>query len=249
MKDYYVKINYLYNSGFVMETKNYILIFDYYLDMAASSVKGISNGTIGAEDLKKDKRVLVFSSHSHADHFNPVILQWRAIRQDINYILSSDIETSDRDGRIYFMAPYENLTIDDVYIKAYGSTDIGNSFYIKVDGIPVFHAGDLNWWHWWDEDENYNEKAEKNFKEEIDKIKEEEIDIAFFPVDPRLKGSYSLGGEYFIKSIQPKIFIPMHFGENYDSTKQFSKYIERLSMPVKVIEIDYRGQEILVNDI
>lgn len=241
-----VKINYLYNSGFIMETKNYILIFDYYLDISASSVKSKVNGTIGEEDIRCNKKIFVFSSHSHADHFNPVIFKWKSIRPDINYILSNDIQISEIDEKIYFMRPYENFKIDEVQIKTYGSTDIGVSFYIKVDGITVFHAGDLNWWHWWDEDDAYNDKAEKSFKEEIDRIKDISSDIAFFPVDPRLKESYSLGAEYFIKSVSPKVFIPMHFGENYEITKLFAKYIKRTNLSVKVMKIDYRGQELKV---
>jgi L-ascorbate metabolism protein UlaG (beta-lactamase superfamily) len=246
MINYDVKISYLYNSGFIMETKNYVLIFDYYLDISAASVKSKSNGTIGEGDIRNNKKVFVFSSHSHEDHFNPVIFKWKSIRKDINYILSSDIQISEKDENIYYMGPYENLNIDDVRIKTYGSTDIGVSFHINVDGITVFHAGDLNWWHWWDEDKDYNEKAEKSFKEEIDRIKDTSSDIAFFPVDPRLKESYSLGGEYFIKKVSPKIFIPMHFGENYEITKLFAKYIERSNRSVKVMKLKYRGQEIKI---
>lgn len=246
MINYDVKINYLYNSGYFIETKNYILIIDYYLDISTSYIKSISNGTIGEADLKKNKKIFVFCSHSHKDHFNPVIFEWKSFIQDINYILSSDIQICDVDEKIYFVEPYANLTIDGIHIKTYGSTDIGVSFYIEVDGITIFHAGDLNWWHWWDEDKSYNEKAEKNFKEEIDKLKGIESDIAFFPVDPRLKESYSLGGEYFIKSVNPKIFIPMHFGDNYEITKLFAKHIERLDLPIKIMKLAYRGQEMKI---
>lgn len=238
-----IKINYLYNSGFIIETENYILIFDYYLDISPGYRKSKNKGTIGEEDIKKNKKVLVFSSHSHEDHFNPIIFKWKSIRQDINYILSNDIQICDKDEKMYFMEPYNYLIVEGVQIKTYGSTDIGVSFYIKVDGISIFHSGDLNWWHWWDEDRAYNEKAEKDFKEEIDKLMDIESDIVFFPVDPRLKENYYLGGEYFIKNVNTKVFIPMHFGENYEITKLFAKHIERLNKAVRVIEIDCRGQE------
>ena len=48
--------------------------------------------------------------------------------------------------------PMKNLSLKGVKIKAFGSTDIGISFLVSVDGVDIFHAGDLNWWHWWDED-------------------------------------------------------------------------------------------------
>jgi L-ascorbate metabolism protein UlaG (beta-lactamase superfamily) len=86
--------------------------------------------------------------------------------------------------------------------------------------------------------------SESLFKAHIDKLKvEKSIDIAFFPVDPRLKESYYIGGEYFAKQIQPKLFIPMHFGEEISITKDFAKKMR--DFHIKAVEIDYSGQEII----
>lgn len=244
MRDFGVKINYLYNSGFALQTKDHLLIFDYFKDSVDSGNKNASSGAIGETDLRYHKEVLVFSSHNHKDHFNPAILNWKNIRGDIKYIISSDIVLDKKDTGIYVLSPYEEINIKDVYIKAYGSTDAGVSFLIKADGVNIFHSGDLNWWHWWDESREDNEKAEKSFKEEIEKIKGEDVDIAFFPVDPRLKDDYYMGAEYFIKEINPGVLIPMHFGSNYDITKKFSD--KEKGLPAKIIEITHRGQEILL---
>jgi len=51
------------------------------------------------------------------------------------------------------MRPGQDALLDDVGIHMYGSTDEGGSFYIKtntanIDSDSIFHAGDLNWWHW-----------------------------------------------------------------------------------------------------
>ena len=35
---------------------------------------------------RKDKKVSVFSSHIHHDHFNPEILKWHEINKNIKYI-------------------------------------------------------------------------------------------------------------------------------------------------------------------
>jgi L-ascorbate metabolism protein UlaG (beta-lactamase superfamily) len=48
-----MKIEYIFHSGFTVETDNYFLVFDYY--------KGKIN-------LREDKRTVVFSSHNHGDH-------------------------------------------------------------------------------------------------------------------------------------------------------------------------------------
>lgn len=244
MKSFGVKINYLYNSGFSVETKRHLMVFDYYLDTVNTGSKGIINGAISLEDLNTDKDIIIFASHSHKDHFNPVILEWGKNREKITYILSSDIVSAEKNSNINMIAPYESMKVGQINVKAYGSTDIGVSFLVNVDGISIFHSGDLNWWHWWDENEEVNKIAEKGFKDEIEKIKEESIDIAFFPVDPRLKQSYALGAELFIDKIKPQVLIPMHFGEKYEITEKFSQEMKDRS--TKVIKINRRGQEILL---
>jgi L-ascorbate metabolism protein UlaG (beta-lactamase superfamily) len=136
----------------------------------------------------------------------------------------------------------EEIELGEVYIRALGSTDLGVSFLVKVDGVVLFHSGDLNWWYWWDDTKEEIESMEKAFKGEIEKLNGEKVDITFFPVDPRLKHNYYLGGEYFIEQIAPKVFIPMHFGEDYDTTLRFKSKAERPG--VNVIEISKRGQRI-----
>jgi L-ascorbate metabolism protein UlaG (beta-lactamase superfamily) len=239
---YNVNVNYLFNSSFIVETKNYLIVFDYYKDSVEKGNKNKANGAISINDLSTDKKILVFVSHSHADHYNPIIFKWADKFSNIQYILSSDIKTEKLEKKIYMIAPYEEIMLDDVYIKAYGSTDIGVSFLIKVDSIAIFHAGDLNWWYWKDDSKTEIENAEIWYKAEVSKIKEESIDIAFFPVDPRLEDKYYLGGEYFIDETSPKTFIPMHFGENYDITKQFAKMMKKKA--TRVIEITHRGEQI-----
>lgn len=234
-----VKINYLYNSGFVVETESALLIFDYYLDDAIEKDKYIQNGYIGAKDLDINKKILVFCSHSHFDHFNPIIFTWKQFNSDIDYVLSSDIK-SKNDSNIHYISPHEKICIGNVQINTFGSTDLGVSFHVLVDGVSIFHAGDLNWWDWYDETKENNLKMENAFKNKISKIKAEKIDIAFFPVDPRLMESYYLGGEYFIKEVNPKLFIPMHFGNNFEITDKFADKFKALNC--NIIAIKSRGQ-------
>lgn len=244
MEKYNIKVNYLFNSGFLIETKNYLLIFDYYLDCVDEGQIDVSNGVITEKELLTNKKILVFTSHGHEDHFNPIILDWRKKRQDIKYILSSDIELRDEDESINIVSSYDTLDIEGVSIKTYGSTDAGISFWLRVDDVSIFHAGDLNWWHWFDESEEFNQNQERVFKQEIERIKDNKVDIAFFPVDPRLIESYYLGGEYFIKELNPKILIPMHFGRNYEVIKKFTSKVRNYE--TRVLEITKRGEEMLL---
>ena len=219
-----VKVEHIFHSGFTVETENFLLVFDYY------------KGNISL----KDKKTIIFSTHSHDDHFNSEILEWSNNIEDVDYIFSSDIEIMDSNKRIYKMDAYESLTLDNVSIKTFGSTDMGVSFFVNVDGIDIFHAGDLNWWYWNDDTEEEKISMEKSFKEEIKKIKELSVDIAFFPVDPRLESAFSFGGEYFIKEIKPKYFFPMHFGDKFHTSLDFIHKIGNID--TNIVEITHRNQ-------
>lgn len=245
-----IKINYLYNSGFIIETEGHIIVIDYYKDSPTGYKKRKENGTLSQEDLKTEKDVLVFATHSHSDHFNPVVFEWSREKDNFNYILSSDIKLTSKYKNINFISPYEEINIKNVKVKAYGSTDLGVSLLIKVDGCTIFHAGDLNWWNWWDESNEYNSLMEKNFKAEVKKIKDDDndVDICFFPVDPRLRESFNLGAEYFIRNIRTKVFVPMHFGEEYKITRELADLMRnnQEAQNLKIVEIEARGQEILL---
>ncbi len=221
-----VKVHYLYHSGFVVETTHRLLIFDYY------------QGTVPLGD----KPVYVFSSHSHPDHYNPVILSWPTERTNIQYVFSSDIQVKQPQRNITIMSPYEEILVDDIRIKTFGSTDLGVSFLVSCEGIDIFHAGDLNWWYWWEDSPAGIAEAEAAFKSEIAKIKGEHIDLAFFPVDPRLEHNYGLGAEYFIKEIKPRFLIPMHFGDDCQVAVTFTDSMHNCS--TKVIALTRREQSI-----
>ncbi len=226
-----IKVKYIYHSGFQVETNKHIFVFDYYL---------------GSVDLNNShKKVYIFSSHSHPDHFNPQILDWKTKYHDITYILSSDITVNQHGDNVYFLSPYEEIQVDNIRIKAYGSTDLGVSFLVLSDNFTLFHAGDLNWWYWWQDTPEGIQKAEKWFKEEISRIKGEAIDIAFFPVDPRLEHLYCVGADYFIQEVAPLYLIPMHFANDFEAPK---RYAEKTNWPqTHVIPITKKEQEIILD--
>ena len=76
----------------------------------------------------------------------------------------------------------------------------------------------------------------------MEKLMGKKIDIAFFPVDPRLEQAYYYGGKYFIEKIKPKYFIPMHFQDSYTITTKFKKLIESEGLDTKVFNLNKRGE-------
>lgn len=228
-----IKIKYLYHSGFLIETDKHLLVFDYYQGQAEEFVK------------ESSKSVVIFSSHSHPDHYNPVILEWQKERADIQYVFSQEISVPPKTKNLHFLSPYETLEIADLKVKAYNSTDIGVSFLVQAEGIRLFHAGDLNWWDWCSDTPEDRVKAEKGFKDEVQKIKGEIIDIAFFPVDPRLEQNYSAGAEYFIQELAPRVFIPMHFADRPEAAAGLESKLK--TGPSQILKLLQRGQEVILN--
>ena len=69
-----LKIYYIYHSCFLVETKDYLIVFDYFKKPLKNKNDDIS---LEEKILNTEKKVLVFSSHSHYDHFNKEIFYWK----------------------------------------------------------------------------------------------------------------------------------------------------------------------------
>lgn len=218
---------YIYHSGFAIETPECILIIDYYEDSIDKD-----RGVVHERLLREKKRMYVLSTHSHHDHYNPDILQWRDLKKDITYIFSKDIEPliSKVPENVTFIDKDGIFTDELLTVKAFGSTDLGVSFKIELGGKVIFHAGDLNNWHW-NEESTVDEikEAESFYERELNHVAKftKYIDLAMFPVDPRLGKDYMLGAEQFIDKIPTKLFVPMHFGLSYDRAKGISSFANR----------------------
>ena len=71
------------HCGFAVKTRSRLLIFDYFSRAGRRPDKpSLANGFINPEEIK-DQDVTVFVSHSHGDHFDPVILSWRPVVKNI----------------------------------------------------------------------------------------------------------------------------------------------------------------------
>ncbi|MCI1965351.1 MAG: MBL fold metallo-hydrolase [Oscillospiraceae bacterium] len=202
------EIRYLHHSAFSLETDHHFLIFDYYLDVPKGC--GLSKGVVDPEQIR-DKNVVVFASHSHPDHYSPRIFSWRKTIPTIRYLLASQIHPPEDAVKI---APNETINLGDLSVRGLESTDEGVAFLIRMDGLCIYHAGDLNWWHWDGEPEDANAEMGRRYREQIDTLRGEKIDVAFLPVDPRQKQNALLGFNYFMKTVGANAVIPMHsFGK------------------------------------
>ena len=235
-------VYYIYHSAFVIELGKSILIFDFY--------KFPNNKINKKEEFfnrfikRTDKKVYVFATHSHPDHFNKEILTWSKINENIKYILSDDIRIH-KHKNFYFTKEDDSFELDNLKINTFGSTDLGSSFYINTENKNIFHSGDLHFWHWEDDTPEEEKTMYDAYMVQLEKIKKmDRIDIAFVPVDPRLGVNTLEGVELFYKYLKPKIIIPMHFSDDYSQMKNFIESFKNINH-VKVIEIKDNMEKIL----
>ena len=107
-------------------------------------------------------------------------------------------------------------------IETLTSTDEGVAFLVTLpDGRTVFHAGDLNWWHWEGEDKGWNRNMEANFKRYTQPLQGRRIDLAMLPLDPRLGEAGFWGPAYFLEKADIRRFLPMHQWGDFDFTRKF----------------------------
>lgn len=214
-----MRVNYIKHSGFSVELESLILIFDYY------------DGKL--PEFPDNKPLYIFASHNHHDHFNPFIFNLGKGRDNVFFILSSDIDIEsvfsknlDKksfENKITIVSHDFNINVGDINITTLKSTDKGVAFLVKAEDKSIYHAGDLNCWIWADESEVYNLNMAKDYKREVDKLIKEDLDIAFLPLDPRLEESAFLGFEYFIDKIKVKDVFPMHFWEDHEIIFKFKE--------------------------
>ncbi len=206
-------VKYLGHSGFWIETERVQYLFDY--------IRGDLPENAG------EKPLYVFASHIHRDHFAPALLFAEPLlSRTKEYFFGFDIRKlferkreqwlNGADPRVTFCGPEGELETEDFHLTLLHSTDEGVAFYIREGDVNIYHAGDLNWWHWDQDEYSVNRDREVRFKRQIGPIGGERIDAACVPLDPRLSGAYRFGMDHFLEITDAKAVFPMHFWEDYD---------------------------------
>lgn len=229
-----MKITYLDHSGFAVEYKKYVLIFDWY--------KG------KLPEFDSEKEIYVFSSHSHYDHFDRKIFELENIYPNIRYVLSADITEKPVPSKVWFVIADKEYRIGNLKVQTLHSTDAGVAFLVYVDDRIIYHAGDLNWWHWEEESEYYNEQMRMDYQKEIHKLKNIRIDVAFVPLDPRQEEQYYWGLDYFMKhtDTDTELVFPMHMWGHYEvyeklmnnpQAESYKEHVMHVKVPGQVFEL------------
>ncbi|MGB4661337.1 MAG: MBL fold metallo-hydrolase [Mobilitalea sp.] len=244
-----MEITYIGHSGFLIEWEACYWLFDYY------------QGTIPEMDLSK--KVFVFVSHGHGDHYNPEIFKLFQKHSNITYLLSSDItvekEMLKKSGisnqlidKIIVVEPSKeyklpedspNKTNNIITLKTLKSTDSGVAFLLNYKDKTIYHAGDLNLWVWKGESKQYNDSMTAMFDKEIGPLKGIPIDVAFAPLDPRQEDWYDKGLNKLLSTTKVTYLFPMHFWEKPSVIGQYKQEQNINKNDTKVMDIEQAGQK------
>ena len=229
-----MRVTFLAHSGFFLELETASLLFDWW--------KG------ELPPLPADRPLLVFASPRHEAHFHPAIFSLAEGGRDVRFLLGKDIRLTERNrarwnlsddvaARCLALGGGETVSpIPGVTVETLPSTDEGVAFLVSLEGKTIFHAGDLNWWHWEGEDKAWNRNMEVNFKRYCEPLRGRHVDLAMFPVDPRLGEDGFRGARYFLELTDTACLLPMHQWEQFSFTRDFLAACPAFAGQVRMVE-------------
>lgn len=237
-----MRLTFLAHSGFLVEFQAFSVLFDWW--------KG------SLPPLPQEKPLLVCASHHHPDHFNPAIFALDDGCREVSFLLGRDIRLTARNRAAW------NLTeetaqrcrrmgggetaqpLPGVTVETLPSTDEGVAFLLTAEGKTIFHAGDLNWWHWEGEETDWNRKMETDFKAAVRPLAGRHLDLAMLALDPRLGDDGFRGSVHFLSTASIDRFVPMHQWEDFAFTDRFlAAYPDFAAQTIPIFE---NGQQLLL---
>ena len=210
-----MRITYIKHSAFLAEWEDLACLFDY------------AGGEL--PEISPEKKLCIFASHSHSDHFTPEIFTRFASHPKHTFILSDDIRTVPANaGKLPIVRTgadcrriFPGGSMGAVNVSTVGSTDCGVAFVVNYAGKTVYHAGDLHWWAWPDDTAEEERDMKNRFFAEIAKLSGVRLDAAFLPLDPRLGANYWMGFDAMMRTADIQKAFPMHMWEQYEYISRF----------------------------
>jgi L-ascorbate metabolism protein UlaG (beta-lactamase superfamily) len=231
-------IHYLGHSGWAVETRQHFLVFDYRESLATPppgttfsrpADASLASGWIVPAEIA-DRNVIVFVSHAHRDHFDPVILGWADSIPTLRYVFGWDY-----DGPVNALRvdrPRRSFDVDGVRIHTIAHDFDGipeAAFLVEADGIVLYHSGD----------HGATASTRSRFEDNIDFLAAiaHPIDIAF---------TVTWGGEdYMVDRLQPRVVFPQHEGGAEYRLRRWAEQGIGATLNAEVCVVDKRGDRFL----
>jgi hypothetical protein len=213
---------YLGHCGYAVRTANHLLIFDYIELEESPTTRGMAIGFIDATEIK-DLAVRVFVSHSHVDHYDPLVLDWQKSVRDIRYFFGWQAMAGDRYNSL--PGPRSSVSVPGMEVFTVNSRHSGVdevAFLVKVDGLVVFHGGDYQ-----------GRMARGAASSAVDDMRYLRT-IAGAP-DLMFLGAWT-GDPYpdIIRGLQPKVIFPGHSRKKEAQYRSFAADLKKMEIRIPV---------------
>lgn len=238
-----MKVWYCNHSGVAVKTQRHLLLFDLFGEtLEPEDGQGLDQGYFDPKESKQENTI-VFVSHEHEDHFDPKIFSLKERIPKIRYVLPEELD--EIFSPAVFVHPHMQVNLPDCRITTLDSTDIGVAYLVETDGQLIYHAGDLNRWHWEGEEEAFNKDQELRYRREMEYLAEQvgggEIDLAFVPLDPRQEENCILGLQELLCHVRVKQVVPIHLWGDFTA----DRYLKGKEFPARIVMPKKRGELIL----
>ena len=226
-----VKIVYVFHSCFALMFNSKVLVFDYSELLDEKARNFIRN-------IVRNKELLVMISHSHMDHFSKEFLKLRNYAKKFTCIVSRDVSDacSDVGKQCEIVSEGDELSLDGILIKVLGSSDLGVSYFLKIDNLKVYFAGDNSDWRRPSLPKEFNEIIWQIFSKVVEELRRNvsNLDVLFANLCVECNDYGGLGK--LCKTFNPKLLVPMHLRGNIEILKQLRSFLKQLAPNVFLYE-------------
>jgi L-ascorbate metabolism protein UlaG (beta-lactamase superfamily) len=223
---------YLGHMGWAVRTANHFMVFDCDGRGVPPDEPSLANGSIDPDEIK-DLRTTVFITHSHFDHYAPGVFDWKKTVKDITYV--AGFKPEGKDGYV-LMAPRETKTLGGLDITTTMANDEGVGFFVKVDGVTIFHSGD------------HSAANGENFKPEIDFLAGRGLraDLLFMPISPVNDPVMNQGVHYAMKQLEAGAMFPGHVSGREDVYAEFARDAAKVGIKTPIHCPEFGGDRFTV---
>ena len=214
---------YLVHCGYAIKTQTKLLIFDYVRTTRDSHERSpeqsLAAGRIDPSEIR-DLDVYVFVSHSHEDHYDPVILDWQGQIRNLKYIFGW--QAADDSSHIHLVGPRGSLMLDgmEIYTINCWSGVPEVAYLIKTDDLTIFFQGDY--------------KSDSLTDIEYLRDKCAAVDMAFLGAHTQKWGDASARIIRIMQMLRPRMVFPMHYGGKEETYTLFAEECAQLGLPAVI---------------
>jgi len=216
-----VRVTYFYQSAFTVAMEKTLMVFSY----RQTGLEQLAREQwLSDRDFQGFNNILVFVPSASAAHHDKAIYEWKQ-SFPFTYVMPQEAaKLAPRAANVRVCREGDSFSVGHCEVTAYGSSDAGLSFLAEAEGVRVYHAGDLNLWHWREENTLRDiARSEALFYEKTALLPKDGIDVSMFPLDPNQGGYYDAGANHFIMAVRPRVFFPMHFGSRAEIAAEYAR--------------------------